>query len=271
MHYKAYLACGLGLSLLFHLAFFFVLIADLSKRKSETGGFEAKFGDRFESIMIVSTLPLGELKEQSIASQKSKINPNQTRKTQEKQKESKKDNAFNLKEEINPAFTSLKNRDFTPQELSEQSQEQSLNSQSSAVNSDRNQLQKDDFTSSPMQGKSATTQTMVSGASHKEIKSYQGLVMAHLTKHKKYPNSALTQGKEGTAVLRISIDDNGNVLSSELRKTSGETLLDEESLNLITRANPLPKPPQNMLGNTNKLTFSIPIDYNIKEFLHSQH
>lgn len=270
MNQKTYIACGFGLSLLFHLAFFFVLIADFSQRKNEMGGFEAELAERFESIIIVSNLPLGELKQHSINSQKSQINPNKALKNNKKQQKSKKENALNLKNETNPALTIPKNENFTPQELSEKSNKQSLNSQQSPHNAQRNQTQKDDFASSPIQDKGAVAKTVISGASYKEIKSYQGLVMAHLTKHKKYPNLALMQGQEGTAVLKIIINSNGNVLSSELIKTSGETLLDDESLNLIARANPLPKPPKNMLGSDLKLIFSIPIDYNIKEFLRSQ-
>lgn len=265
---RTYLACGLGLSLCLHGAFLLLLLSDFSKRKSDTGGFEAQIANQFESIMLISTLPFSDLKEHSTASQKSKINPNKAQKTQ--QKEKKKANALNLKDELNPRLKSPQNEDFKPDELNNKTQKQNANA-AATTNALQNQAQKDDFTSTPIQSKGVNVKTMISGAFAKEIKSYQGLVMAHLAKYKKYPNQALIAGKEGVVVLRISIDANGNVLLRELKKTSGEMLLDEESLALITRANPLPKPPQNLLNSANTLTFSLGIDYNIKEFLYSRH
>lgn len=266
---RSYLACGLGLSLCLHGVFLLILLSDFSKRKSDTGGFEAKIANQFESIIIVSTLPFSDLKEYSTASQKSKINPDKTQKTQ--QKEKKKANALNFKDELNPTLKSPKNEDFKPDEFNNKTQKQSTNAQSATTNALQNQAQKDDFTSTPIQSKDKSIKTTISGAFAKEIKSYQGLVMAHLARYKKYPNQALIAGKEGVVVLRVSIDANGNVLLRQLKKTSGEGLLDEDSLALITKASPLPKPPQNLLNSANTLTFSIGIDYNIEEFLSSLH
>ncbi|EJQ5017047.1 energy transducer TonB, partial [Campylobacter jejuni] len=43
--------------------------------------------------------------------------------------------------------------------------------------------------------------------------------------------------------------------------------LNDEALSLFKRASPLPKPPKEMLKNGDKISFVMPIDYNIKDYL----
>ncbi|ECX9243072.1 energy transducer TonB, partial [Campylobacter jejuni] len=43
--------------------------------------------------------------------------------------------------------------------------------------------------------------------------------------------------------------------------------LNDEVLSLFKRASPLPKPPKEMLKDGEKISFVMPIDYNIKDYL----
>lgn len=79
--------------------------------------------------------------------------------------------------------------------------------------------------------------------------SWQGTLLAHLQKYKKYPQSAQSRGKEGLNRLRFVVDGEGNVLSFELVGRSGNADLDRATLDMIRRAQPLPKPPADMLNN----------------------
>ncbi|MHC8405086.1 MULTISPECIES: energy transducer TonB family protein [unclassified Pseudomonas] len=79
--------------------------------------------------------------------------------------------------------------------------------------------------------------------------SWQGTLLAHLAKYKKYPASAQSRGKEGLNRLRFVVDAEGNVLSFELVGRSGNADLDRATLEMIKRAQPLPKPPADMLNN----------------------
>ncbi|ELL5036283.1 energy transducer TonB [Campylobacter coli] len=63
------------------------------------------------------------------------------------------------------------------------------------------------------------------------------------------------------------IDESGNVLSKELKKSCPYAALNDEALSLFKRASPLPKPPKEMLKNGDKISFVMPIDYNIKDYL----
>ena len=74
-------------------------------------------------------------------------------------------------------------------------------------------------------------------------------MLAHLGKYKKYPASAQSRGKEGLNRLRFVVDGEGKVLSYELVGRSGNADLDRATLEMIRRAQPLPKPPAEMLTN----------------------
>ncbi|MCU1727239.1 TonB family protein [Pseudomonas sp. 7P_10.2_Bac1] len=79
--------------------------------------------------------------------------------------------------------------------------------------------------------------------------SWEGTLLAHLGKYKKYPPAAQSRGKEGLNRLRFVVDAEGKVLSYELVGRSGNADLDRATLEMIRRAQPLPKPPPEMLTN----------------------
>ena len=64
---------------------------------------------------------------------------------------------------------------------------------------------------------------------------------------------------EGTVVLRFSIDKQGKVLSYEIAKTSGNWLVDEEALQMLRRAQPLPPIPD--LLNVPGLRVTMPLKF----------
>jgi protein TonB len=97
--------------------------------------------------------------------------------------------------------------------------------------------------------KSAQSVQGPSAAQQAAKASWEGTLLAHLGKYKKYPASAQNRGKEGTNRLRFVVDGQGNVLSFELVGQSGVADLDRATLEMIRRAQPLPKPPADMLTN----------------------
>jgi protein TonB len=89
--------------------------------------------------------------------------------------------------------------------------------------------------------------------------SFQRRLLAHLERHKRYPRMAETRHQTGTGYLRFTMDRSGNVLSFHVVKSSGHTLLDDEILDLIRRAQPLPVPPPEQ----DQLEFTAPIQFYI--------
>jgi len=74
--------------------------------------------------------------------------------------------------------------------------------------------------------------------SQASAKSYNALVFGHLQRFKRYPAAA--HGASGTTVLRFDLNRAGEVIASEISKSSGNTVLDREALELLHRASPFP-------------------------------
>lgn len=89
--------------------------------------------------------------------------------------------------------------------------------------------------------------------------SWQSEVLARLEHVKRYPAEAQSEHQEGTAMLRFSMDRAGHVLSAVLVHRTGYTLLDDETLSLVRRADPLPPPPESIKGSV--LTLTVPIEF----------
>ncbi|BDM05762.1 biopolymer transporter TonB [Campylobacter jejuni] len=244
---KSSVIFGFVLSLILHtLVLMFFLFSFYTQEKSS--GVDFKQGLEFTSIMMVSEFPIGELKEVSIDQKKSN--------SQDKNKKQDERISFNSQD---------KNAVLKVQKKIEKQDKNQA--QKEIANASENSKFKNESLSAPLQSNEDKTQTIVSGNAKEQVKSYQALLMAHLTKFKKYPQEAIMQKQEGVVRIRVSIDESGNVLSKELKKSCPYAALNDEALSLFKRASPLPKPPKEMLKNGDKISFVMPIDYNIKDYL----
>ncbi|WP_283794488.1 energy transducer TonB family protein [Campylobacter coli] len=244
---KSGMIFGLVSSLILHaLVLMFFLFSFYTQEKSS--GVDFKQGVEFTSIMMVSELPIGELKEVSIDQKKSN--------SQDKNK--KQDEKMSLNSQDKNAVLKAQKK------IEKQDENQA---QKEIANASENSKFKNESLSAPLQSNKDKTQTIASGNAKEQIKSYQALLMAHLAKFKKYPQEAIMQKQEGVVRIRVSIDESGNVLSKELKKSCPYAVLNDEVLSLFKRASPLPKPPKEMLKDGEKISFVMPIDYNIKDYL----
>ncbi|EHL5639426.1 energy transducer TonB, partial [Campylobacter jejuni] len=226
---KSSVIFGFVLSLILHtLVLMFSLFSFYTQEKSS--GVDFKQGAEFTSIMMVSELPIGELKEVSIDQKKSN--------SQDKNK--KQDERISLNSQDKNAVLKVQKK------IEKQDENQA---QKEIANASENSKFKNESLSAPLQSNKDKTQTIVSGNAKEQVKSYQALLMAHLTKFKKYPQEAIMQKQEGVVRIRVSIDESGNVLSKELKKSCPYAALNDEALSLFKRASPLPKPPKEMLKN----------------------
>ncbi|EAK4658354.1 TPA: energy transducer TonB [Campylobacter coli] len=244
---KSGMIFGFVLSLILHaLVLMFFLFSFYTQEKSS--GVDFKQGLEFTSIMMVSELPIGELKEVLIDQKKSN--------SQDKNK--KQDEKMSLNSQDKNAVLKAQKK------IEKQDENQA---QKEIANASENSKFKNESLSAPLQSNEDKTQTIISGNAKEQIKSYQALLMAHLAKFKKYPQEAIMQKQEGVVRIRVSIDESGNVLSKELKKSCPYAVLNDEVLSLFKRASPLPKPPKEMLKDGEKISFVMPIDYNIKDYL----
>jgi periplasmic protein TonB len=104
-------------------------------------------------------------------------------------------------------------------------------------------------------------QSAVSTTSSARI-SWQAQLLAWLEKYKRYPRVAQEQRQQGVVYLRFAIDRRGKVLSSQINRSSGFELLDDEVLALIQRAQPLPSPPAEITGD--RIELEVPVAFSLR-------
>lgn len=92
---------------------------------------------------------------------------------------------------------------------------------------------------------------------------WQGLLLGHLERYKRYPAVARSRRQEGVATVRFVINRKGDVLSVRLERGSGASSLDDEAVALPERAQPLPPPPPEVPGEQIELV--VPIQFFLRQ------
>lgn len=88
---------------------------------------------------------------------------------------------------------------------------------------------------------------------------WEGLVLGALGKVRRYPRDAALRHQQGVPYIRFTMDRQGKVLSVALDRSSGIRALDLEALALPKRAQPLPKPPEDVKGDVIEL--AVPVEF----------
>ena len=107
----------------------------------------------------------------------------------------------------------------------------------------------------------APSQGQLNVSDSNAVPTWKRQVVGLLERNKRYPAAAQARNERGTAQLAFSLDRQGRVTASRIVKTSGSASLDQETLDLVRRAQPFPPPPPEMAGA--EVTLSVPILYNI--------
>jgi protein TonB len=96
----------------------------------------------------------------------------------------------------------------------------------------------------------------------RSIARWESTLAAHIERFKHYPAEARARGDQGTATVAFTIDHEGRLVSSRIVQSSGSATLDQETLAMLVRAQPMPKPPDNVFDN--ELSFIVPVRFNIR-------
>jgi protein TonB len=94
------------------------------------------------------------------------------------------------------------------------------------------------------------------------VPTWQSALLARLEQFKRYPSMAQFRRQQGVVQLRFTMDRQGHVLSAQIVKSSGFDALDDETLALVHRAEPLPPPPAEISGTT--LSLTVPVQFFLK-------
>jgi TonB family protein len=96
--------------------------------------------------------------------------------------------------------------------------------------------------------------------------SWETSVIKHLQHYKGYPSEALPRSEDCMVLLSFSLDRKGRVLAHHIARSSGCVDLDNDVMDMIMRAEPLPAFPANMpqaqLDLTVPIRFSMHFDAN---------
>lgn len=91
------------------------------------------------------------------------------------------------------------------------------------------------------------------------VRRWESTLLAHIERFKRYPPQARSRGEVQVA---FTIDREGRLRKSRIVESSGSPELDQETLAMLTRAQPLPKPPGDL--QRDELTFVVPVRFNKK-------
>jgi len=91
---------------------------------------------------------------------------------------------------------------------------------------------------------------------------WEAKVLGVFNRKKRYPAAAQSGGQEDVVYVRVTVDRSGRVIASQIRKSRGYTLLNEEVSALARRVSPLPKPPNEIAGET--ISLLVPVEFFIK-------
>ena len=83
-----------------------------------------------------------------------------------------------------------------------------------------------------------------------------------IAKHKSYPKIAQMRGWQGECLLDLKIDGNGNVLSVDVKESSGHESLDKQALEMVRKASPFPAPPEALRGRS--FNISVPVSFKLE-------
>jgi protein TonB len=95
-----------------------------------------------------------------------------------------------------------------------------------------------------------------------DVVRWQSRLVAHIERFKRYPAEARARGIQGTVQVAFTIDHEGRLLTRRIMRSSGYPSLDQETLEVLARAQPMPRPPDGTPDS--QLFLAFPIRFGIK-------
>lgn len=103
--------------------------------------------------------------------------------------------------------------------------------------------------------------TPASRVSNNAQPNWEGQILAHLERFRRYPARARAARHQGTVLVRFVMNRAGMVLSSQIVQKSGSRDLDQAALDTLQRAQPLPAIPKE---KPDSVELTVPVDFQIK-------
>lgn len=98
-------------------------------------------------------------------------------------------------------------------------------------------------------------------ASNSAQPNWEGQILAHLQRFRRYPARARAARQHGTVLVRFVMNRAGMVLSSKIAQKSGSFDLDQAALETLQRAQPLPGIPKE---KPDPLELTVPVEFQLR-------
>ena len=99
-------------------------------------------------------------------------------------------------------------------------------------------------------------------ASAAAVTAWNVTIAKQIERHKGYPPSALPRRESGVTQVAFAIDRDGRLIGSRIVHGSGHAALDQEAIDTLRRAQPFPRPPEGLPGET--FEFTVPVKFTVK-------
>ncbi len=99
-------------------------------------------------------------------------------------------------------------------------------------------------------------------ASPGEIATWRDQVLSRLQRAKRYPSSSESRREQGVVTLNFTVNRNGGVTARRIARSSGHPALDQEVLEMVSRAAPFPAFPAGMAQTS--VNLSVPIRFSLR-------
>jgi len=92
---------------------------------------------------------------------------------------------------------------------------------------------------------------------------YGKTISSLIAKHQRYPPNAQLHGWQGTTQVKLVVSPGGKMVNAAILQSSGFEVLDNEALEMVQQAAPLPPPPEALRGR--ELTVMVPIVFRLND------
>jgi protein TonB len=95
------------------------------------------------------------------------------------------------------------------------------------------------------------------------LERYGRSLSSALARQQQYPRIAAMRGWEGEVQLRVTIARKGNIVATQVVHSSGFEVLDQNAVQLVTNAGPLPRPPETLQNR--EIQIIVPVHYKLEK------
>ena len=95
------------------------------------------------------------------------------------------------------------------------------------------------------------------------LDSYGKAISSLIARYQRYPRIAQMRGWQGTAQIQLVVSPTGKMLNAAILHSSGFEVLDNQALEMVQQAAPLPPPPETLRGR--ELTVMVPIVFRLDD------